>query len=81
MNTRPLIRESNIKSAPSALSDRDLEDDVDIQKIAADLASVLEHLAERANQHKLLEVEHLIAVAAFAARDIVPPSKRRGPDD
>ena len=69
-------RESNIQFAPTAPSERGLEDDADIEMIAADLAFVLEHLAGRANQHKLLEVEHLITVAAFAARDIVPPSKQ-----
>ena len=81
MHNRSSIRESDIEFAPSAPSERDLEDDADIQKIAADLASVLKHLAERANQHKLLEVEHLIAVAAFAAGEIVPPLKRRGSDN
>ena len=76
MNIQPSIREPDIKFAPSAPSERDLEDGAEIQKIATDLASVLEHLAERANQHRLLEVEHLITVAAFAARDFVSPSKR-----
>ena len=69
-------RDSNIKFASSAPSERDQEDDADIRMIAADLAFVLEHLAERANQHKFLELEHLITVAAFAAGDIVSPSKQ-----
>jgi hypothetical protein len=74
MSVQPSIREANSKFTPSAPSER--EDDADTQKVAADLAFVLERLAERANQHKLWEVEHLITVAAFAAGDIVPPSKR-----
>ena len=77
MNNQSLIRDSDGRFAASAPSKRDLEDGAEIQKTAADLASVLEHLADRANQHRLLEVEHLIAVAAFAAREFVSPSKRK----
>jgi len=70
------MRVSNNNISPSAPSERDQEDDTDIQRVAADLAFVLQHLAGRAYQHKLLELEHLITVAAFAARDIVAPSKQ-----